>query len=61
MGGLWLQIPNDIIESEYESDEWSEGIEYIEEYYDPFKGGTRSTNLIVAGSQYIQDWRACHG
>lgn len=56
------QIPQAVNKSEDEDDESSEELEFTtKEYHDPLKGGQKSTNLIVADSKYVGDWKARHG
>ncbi|KAI9781879.1 MAG: hypothetical protein M1839_005673 [Geoglossum umbratile] len=53
----WLLSSVDEFDSEdYES---SEEVGHAEEYRDPLKGGTRTTNLVVA--KYVRNWKAHHG
>ncbi|KAI9773653.1 MAG: hypothetical protein M1840_006927 [Geoglossum simile] len=56
-----LLMDMDISESEREDDESDEDITYTKEYRDPLRGGKRSTNLVVADSQYVSNWKARHG
>jgi hypothetical protein len=62
MGDPSPQIPSDLDEYEDGDDEGGEEGERVrKEYRDPLKGGSRSTRLVVANSEYIGDWGARHG
>ncbi|KAH0569248.1 hypothetical protein GP486_000004 [Trichoglossum hirsutum] len=53
----WLSSSVDEFDSE--DCESGEEVEHAEGYRDPLKGGTRTTNLVVA--KYVGNWKAHHG